>query len=116
LNYLFNGETTFSQFAERNFLIRKDAKYLAKHLDIFEDVEDEDSIEMTHLSPKNLTQQNMCKVFRRQMHHFNGIFIFQIFGNFKVFCKAFHVLSYKDFFQQIVKMLALHFQNHDLIN
>jgi hypothetical protein len=95
LNYRFNGETTFPQFAEKKFLIRKNTKYLAKHLDIFKDVEDEDSIEMTHLSPKNLTQQNMCKVFRRQLHHFYRIFIFQIFENFKVFCKVFCVLSYK---------------------
>jgi hypothetical protein len=76
-----NGEPIFPQFA--------------KHFEISEDLEDEDSIEMMYLSPKKLTHILLSKVFRRQMHHFNGILIFHIFENTKVFCMVFCVLSYK---------------------
>jgi hypothetical protein len=84
----------FHNFLKETF-IRKNTKYLAKHFEIFEDLEDEDSLEMMHLSPKNLTHILLSKIFRRQMRHFNGILIFHIFENFKVFCKIFCVLSYK---------------------
>jgi hypothetical protein len=79
----------------KEIFIRKNVKCLAKHFEISEDLEDEDSIEMMHLSPKNLTHILLSKVFRRQMHHFNEIFIFHIFENIKVFCKVFCILSYK---------------------